>query len=340
MNFRLLPLLVLSLLTVGSQAQEPAPVVQPAPHLICEAPEYDFGTADNSQSVEHTFVVRNDGDLTLEISQVRPSCGCTVASITERNVAPGAETRITARLSLTGRQGPQHKVMTVESNDPKQPQFILTLKGVAGSALEIQPARLMLVQQAAGSQPTGAVHVTGLPGTPFHVTAVEANSDRVVATVETVEDGRIYRLNIAPAQPLAPGQLEATVIIRTDHPQRPTVEVPVVFMAKTDLVVAPRELVFPASSTEPITRYIIVRANDNQTFKIANVETPDAEIKTEITPFGPTGFRIQLSNLKPTSNLNQRVIRVHTAIPGQPPLDVPLRVIEPAPITPAAPATP
>ena len=125
--------------------------------------------------------------------------------------------------------------------------------------------------------------------------------------------------------------MEAKLVIRTDHPQRPTVELPVLFMVSTDLVVAPRELVFPVASDEPVTRYIIVRSPGNQPFQLANVETPNPEIKTEISPFGPNGYRIQVLNLRPHLELNQRVIRIHTAIPGQAPLDVPIRIISPAP---------
>jgi len=315
-------------------AQEtPAPAAEvhtPAPKLVCDAPDFDFGTVDNSQTVNHTYVVRNDGDLTLEISNVRPSCGCTVASISERQVPPGGETRITALLNLSGRQGAQHKVMTVESNDPQQPQFMLVLRGVAGQALDVQPARLMQAQIPAGTQPTNVVTVSSSLGIPFQITAVESTTESIKASVETVTSGSVYRVNVWPSQPLAPGQLEATVVIRTDLAQRPTVEVPTLFMVNTDLTVAPREMVFPTASDEPVTRYIIVRAAADVPFQISQVDKPSPDITTEITPFGSSGYRIQLSNLRPQAALNQQVIRITTSIPGQPPLEVPIRIIQTA----------
>ena len=337
MSMRTLVFAVLAALPLSVLAQEPAPTVVPAPRLVCEAPVFNFGTVDNAQSVEHTFVLRNEGDLSLEIGQVRPSCGCTVASVSERMVPPGGETRITSRLSLAGRQGQQHKVITIESNDPKQPQFTLTLTGVAGVAVDVQPTRIVQAQIPVGAQPTNAVMLTGLAGTPFEVLAVEANSDRVSARVETVESGRVYRVLVYPTKPLEPGQLDANLTIRTDHPQRPTVEIPVSFMALSDLVVAPRELVFPIASEEPVTRYIIVRATGQHAFQLSHVEAPEDGIKTEVTPFGPNGYRIQILNLRPRMDLNQKVIRIHTAIPGQPPLEVPLRIIAPAPAPSPAP---
>lgn len=335
MKTRLLIAFLLGSLALSSQAQEAQPAVPaPAPRLACDGPEFDFGVVDNSQTVEHTFLLRNEGDLTLEISQVRPSCGCTVAHISERNVPAGGETKISTKLSLAGRQGQQHKAITVESNDPQQPRFVLTLKGTAGTALDVQPSRLMQSQLAPGSQPTGTVQITGMAGTPFKVLAVESTSEQISARVVTVEEGRVYQLVVSPTQPLSPGQTEATLTVKTDHPQRPNLQVPVLFMAKADLVVAPRELIFPMPSSEPVTRYLIVRANDNQAFQIARVEVPSPEITTETTAFGANGYRVQLSNLRPDTSLNQRVVRIFTSIPGQAPLDVPIRIIASTPVAP------
>lgn len=322
--------LLLALAAAPAPAQEPAPETPaPAPRIVCDQPEFDFGTLDNSETVEHTFVLRNAGDLTLEIAQARPSCGCTVASISERNVPPGGESRITSRLSLAGRQGFQHKLITIDSNDPRQPQLALTLKGTAAVALDVQPPRIMQAQLAAGTQPTNAVTLNGIAGTAFQVTAVDAGNDRFKASVETLEEGRMYRILIWPSQPLAPGQLDATITVRTDHPKRPSVEIPIVLIANTELTVAPRELILSTASEEPVTRYIIVRGQQGSTFKIHDVELPDPDIQVAVTPFGNQGHRVQLSNLRPRADLNQKVVRIITDIPGQPPLEVPIR-IEPA----------
>ncbi len=322
-------------LAVAGTAQEPPPAAQPAPRIVCDQPEFDFGTVDNTESVEHTFVLRNAGDLTLEITQARPACGCTVASISERNVPPGGESRITSRLSLAGRQGQQHKTITVESNDPNQPQLMLVLKGVAGSSLEIQPPRITQGQIPAGSQPTNVVALSSPPHQFFQVTSVEPSSDRFQARVETVETGRVYRLLVWPSQPLAAGQLDGAVVIRTDHPQRPTVEIPVLLIANAELTIAPRELIFEGASEEPVTRYLILRTKEGTPCQVTKVETPDPEIQTALSPFGNNGVRIQLSNLRPRAELDQRVIRVYTGFPGQGPLDVRIRLLPAAPSAPS-----
>src|SRR5262245_37046886 len=41
-----------------------------------ETPTYDFGKAKAGDPIKHTFVFTNTGCETLEISNVRPGCGC------------------------------------------------------------------------------------------------------------------------------------------------------------------------------------------------------------------------------------------------------------------------
>jgi len=51
----------------------------------------DFGTIPEGQKVEVAFRFRNTGSTPLVITQVRPSCGCTIADQPKEPIAPGAE---------------------------------------------------------------------------------------------------------------------------------------------------------------------------------------------------------------------------------------------------------
>ena len=106
----------------------PAEEVVHAPKLVCDEPTYKFGELESSETVEHTFILRNEGDLDLEITRVKPACGCTAANLSEKIIHPGGEAQIRTRLSLRGRRGRQRKSITVESNDPKQPRLLLWIQ--------------------------------------------------------------------------------------------------------------------------------------------------------------------------------------------------------------------
>lgn len=325
MNARCLLFTCLALVgtAISSLAQQPA--TTNVPKLVCEEPVYDFGAVDPSQAVEHTFLIRNEGTLTLEITRVHASCGCTVANISEQNVPPGGVSRITSRLSLQGRSGPQQKTIVVDSNDPTQPQIILTLKGVAGSALTVTPAQIAMPKVAPGSTVSANVFIAGADGVDFRITAVESTSDQLEASVETLEANRNYRINIGLKKPLDSGALNATVVVSTDHPKRGRVDIPVSFVVSREVVVAPREIIFDAPADAPSSRFVLIRNADGAPLELEGIEPPEATVQIETHPFGSGGMRIQLNNLVPTAAMNGRVLRIH--LRNSPTLDVPIRIL-------------
>ena len=55
------------------------PVAAAAPKAVVDKPIVDVGKVKKGDPVRHEFVIRNAGDAPLEITEVKPSCGCTVA---------------------------------------------------------------------------------------------------------------------------------------------------------------------------------------------------------------------------------------------------------------------
>lgn len=140
--FSLAVVLMLSLVTAlgaaRSLAQEPAaqgeaaaPPEPPAalkavPHVALDSAIGDLGEVVKGESATHSFVIRNDGSAPLEISDVRPACGCTVANYDDV-IPPGGSGTITATLDTTTVRGGASKSISVFTNDPENPQLQLTL---------------------------------------------------------------------------------------------------------------------------------------------------------------------------------------------------------------------
>jgi len=76
----------------------------------------DFGTISEGQKIEVAFRFRNTGVSPLVITQVRPSCGCTIADQPNQPVAPGAEGHITATFNSQGHPGINRKTLFVTAN--------------------------------------------------------------------------------------------------------------------------------------------------------------------------------------------------------------------------------
>ena len=99
------------------------------PKIVFQEKEYNFGTVVQGEKVKHNFVVTNNGDDTLKISNVHASCGCTAALPDKKELLPSESTNIRVEFNSLGRTGNQLKYITVISNDKDNPEFVLKFFG-------------------------------------------------------------------------------------------------------------------------------------------------------------------------------------------------------------------
>jgi len=100
-----------------------------APKIYVSLAVYDFGSAFEGIAVEHTFMIKNTGDETLEISGVSASCGCTTAELPTESITPGESVALDVLINTTGFGGTISKSITVYSNDPESPLLYLRVTG-------------------------------------------------------------------------------------------------------------------------------------------------------------------------------------------------------------------
>ena len=79
-------------------------------------PEKKLGKIVEGQNLQVSFKFKNTGDKPLIIQSVSPSCGCTVADYPKKPIAPGEEAEITGSFDSKGREGLQHKTISVFAN--------------------------------------------------------------------------------------------------------------------------------------------------------------------------------------------------------------------------------
>lgn len=89
--------------------------------------QHNFGKVNEGNIVEYSFVFKNAGGSTLNIKDVRTSCGCTAALVSKDNLAPGEEGTIKVELDTKNRSGKMSRTITVLTNDPVDPNKVLTV---------------------------------------------------------------------------------------------------------------------------------------------------------------------------------------------------------------------
>ncbi|MGI6460312.1 MAG: DUF1573 domain-containing protein [Candidatus Hydrogenedentales bacterium] len=116
--------------------------------LVCDAPVYDFGERDNFTRVTHRFQLRNTGSEPLDINRVLTTCGCTVANLKQRTLAPGESVPLEVEVSFEGRTGVFEKHLFVLYGGKAQNRVQLTMKGMAVEHLRITPPTVNLSNSA------------------------------------------------------------------------------------------------------------------------------------------------------------------------------------------------
>lgn len=97
----------------------------PQTSLALSENHWDFKDVKKGESVEHIYEVTNTGVNPLIISQVKPTCGCTVPEYTKEPIMPGQKGNITLRFDSSAFDGLQNKQVEVYANVETAP-IVLT----------------------------------------------------------------------------------------------------------------------------------------------------------------------------------------------------------------------
>ncbi|WP_158837241.1 DUF1573 domain-containing protein [Polaribacter sp. L3A8] len=89
---------------------------------------YDFGTVNEGDIVETSFVITNSGKTDLVITNAQGSCGCTVPTWPKAPIKPGETGTVDVKFNTSGKPNRQQKTVTLTTNTASGRE-ILTLKG-------------------------------------------------------------------------------------------------------------------------------------------------------------------------------------------------------------------
>ena len=100
----------------NTQPQQPEVDPATAANAVFAENEFDFGTLEEGEKVEHVFKFENTSTNPLTISNARGSCGCTVPEWPREPIAPGESGEIKVKFDSKGKKGKQNKTVTITAN--------------------------------------------------------------------------------------------------------------------------------------------------------------------------------------------------------------------------------
>ena len=280
------------------------------PRILCEEAIFDFGSKDSSEIVDHTFVLKNTGSSDLVITAVRPACGCTAAELTQSTIPPGESAKLSAKLTLAGRNGQVQKPILIESNDPANPALQLVMKGVIGTDFQITPSTMVLRKDSPDAPATASVIVTSMKNENFEITDAKSEAGKLKVRWDKFPDENSYQITANLEERLQAGQYSDKITLETNHPIRKQLEISVIVAVPSPIAVAPLKIVLDSTSTAPVSKTIILKNPSKDTLSIDKIETPDPSMTSKFEAIGDFGARVVIGNIQPTAALAGQSVKI------------------------------
>jgi hypothetical protein len=129
-------ILTLGMLLFSSALPVSIPLAAPA--IECNGKTFDCGEVFEEKNIKINayFTLKNIGDETIKIIEVKPGCGCTVVKY-DPVIQPGKSSRIKATVHIVGYSGPITKGIIVRSNAGNEPVIRLAIKATIKPIIDV-----------------------------------------------------------------------------------------------------------------------------------------------------------------------------------------------------------
>ena len=275
------------------------------PKIVCEAPVFDFGTLESGVVINHSFVISNAGNASLEMNIKKECCG-TTANIKDKIISPGDSSALVITYLVRGHNRDIIKDFPVVTNDPDQPDFKVRLTGKSIAFVRTEPQAIMFGSVKPDVVTTTCFSILCYSNIAIRITNVTVTPKHLALTyLKNVKtNAHVIKIHTVPDLPL--GILRGFVTVFTDHPQYPIIIEHFTMMVAQDIVVVPKKVVLTSfvKKPEPVSCYVLIRSRTNKRFSITKVEAPQPGIKTEWKPTGNGVYQITFSNIIPEETLD------------------------------------
>lgn len=325
------------LLALTAVAVAEAGTSGPRPKIEVRETRQDGGVVEEGTVVRFQFEVANRGQADLELTQVKPSCGCAITKW-DRVIKPGAHGTIEAQMDTRYFRDSITKYLTICSNDPVRPQVELTIAARVLPLVKISPdpvARLAVGDKAATQEFT--LERNG--GQPMKIVQVIPYATYIkVETTPLPGQGR-YKLTVT-AMPDAPlGRSTVPVVVWTDVEKAGTLTL--IVAVERGIVTVPPMVsygIVPHEIKTPRQASVTILRNSTPFHvKTVTVNDPALAIRLETVRDGAE-YLVTVTYLGGwDTGLRRKTLTVTTDDPKQPVIEIPVQAVVQAKIANAPP---
>ncbi|MHB1082778.1 MAG: DUF1573 domain-containing protein [Prosthecobacter sp.] len=164
--------------------------------LSLDVPAIELKPKPEDEEVETTFKVRNKGDKTVKILGLESACSCLSAELDKAEYKPGEVGTGHASFKVSTFVGRHEKFVTVNTDDPKQPDWQINFILDVPAVVDIKPKNL---QWSIGDAPAAkACQVKFVGNEPMKILKITSTRENVEFDWKEIREGREYLITVKP----------------------------------------------------------------------------------------------------------------------------------------------
>ncbi|MFQ5956751.1 MAG: DUF1573 domain-containing protein [Candidatus Brocadiales bacterium] len=297
-----------------------------APRIVFEEDSHNFGNVYKGEKVGHRFMFRNDGAGDLTIENVKASCGCTAAAPSQKTIQPGTVAEIGVTFKTNIFVGPVRKTVTVYSNDPETPHYVLTIKANVLEEVVAEPRSLWFDQIKIGQSTTKEVEIKPRTDLRLKVTKVRSTSPVLKPRFKKKDGENAYLLKMSTYKDAPLGRFAGDVQVFTNSKRQPVVTIPFFGEVVSDVSVFPTKISYGAVRKGKVAMRQILITVHNKDVKLEEFDVKPDYLSLHLIPDNANYFHrleVILGKDVPVGRL-EGSIQIHTTSKDQPLLTVPI----------------
>jgi hypothetical protein len=273
------------------------------PDITFEKREFDFGTIQGGNILDHKFMFKNTGDTDLLITRISAPCGCTAVQVNKAPIKPGQTGEIQARLNTAGFRNQITKYIYVETNVPHMPKITLTMHARVVYDLDIRPGEYVSFFSVKQGETVSRVVLiynnTDNPLTVAEPKIVNNKSGAFTANLEEEIKGKRFKIKVTFNAGEKPGRFRGELRLKTNNKGKPEIIIPLSAMVLEEVYALPNSVIIQRNRKDrPRFKNISIMNTTDKALKIESVEIDTKFLSYEIKPI------LRSNNYRLTVSLN------------------------------------
>ena len=245
---------------------------------------YDFGKIYIGESVKHAFKFKNLGEGELIINNVKSSCGCTAALVSKNILHKEEKGEVEVKFNSGHYVGKVTKSVVVNSNDPENSKYKLTITGEVIEEVSVNPKRINFGIIRRGDSCTKNVEIKTVPELKIDIKKVESPNPYItIKKNKTGENNYAYQVIISEYDYI--GKFNGIVFIYTSSSKQERIDVPFSGEIVGDLTFYPEVLSFGSVKLGQDAKKTVIVNFINKDVKIEKIEAEPGDISYMISEF-------------------------------------------------------